>query len=89
MFIIGLIVGPALGLVAGLYLLRSRSINLWLAGAAVVAVTAAVVFLPVADLELRLGLAAGLLLGLLLSLTSDGLLPSEIAGPETASPGTD
>jgi hypothetical protein len=67
MFILGLVVGPIAGLLAGDYLFRSHVVHPAVAASII---GAGYVFLVVAqfiDQELRIGLAAGLMLGILLA----------------------
>jgi hypothetical protein len=80
-FIAGLVVGPALALVAGETLVRL--LGRWWSALVVVLVLFALIFWPFfsVQLELKLGLAAGLLLGLLLSAT-----PYELELPLDAEP---
>ena len=77
MFILGLILGPAIGLLAGDVLARPPAGNKVLSLAAVVLIAFIFLFLPLVDLELRLGLVGGFLLGLTLSATPDSLAPVE------------
>jgi hypothetical protein len=69
MFVAGLAVGPAIGLLAGDFLFRSRAIGpKW--GAVVTALVCfALLVAPVADEGLRIGLVFGIVLGVLLTLT--------------------
>lgn len=69
MFILGLLVGPALGLLAGHFATRATGSQRWSISLAIVVVLAVLLLVPAADLELRLGLLAGILLGLLLAIT--------------------
>ncbi|HLJ65965.1 MAG TPA: hypothetical protein VKX16_01230 [Chloroflexota bacterium] len=69
MFVLGLIVGPTLGVVGGDYLRRKLGLGRRSLGAITVLALLLVLLLPAADLELKLGLLVGLLLGLLLALT--------------------
>lgn len=69
MFILGLVVGPAVGLLAGDYLMRSSSVGVWQSALAVFFLLVFLLFAPFFQLELKLGLITGLLVGLLLVLT--------------------
>jgi hypothetical protein len=72
-FILGLIVGPALGLLAGDFVTgRGVETRIYAALVAVAAILALV--LPIGALELRVGLVTGFLLGALLAVTPDWLL---------------
>lgn len=71
MFILGLVVGPAIGLLAGEQLARVARRGLWRAGVVVVLFLLIVLFLPLFNVELRISLAIGTLLGLLLAATPD------------------
>lgn len=69
MFILGLILGPALGLLAG-DLARTRvTLSTWLAVVVTLIALFVLAVLPIGDVELRLGLVAGIGLGVLLSAT--------------------
>jgi hypothetical protein len=69
MFVAGLAVGPAVGLLAGDFLFRSRVIgNAW-AAAITALVSFALLIAPVLNEGLRIGLVFGILLGVLLTLT--------------------
>jgi hypothetical protein len=76
MFIVGLLVGPVLGLVAADFAFGSRGISPWVAAVGLVVLCALLLALPVLDLGLRIGVIGGLLLGVLLSrspLTIEGV----------------
>jgi hypothetical protein len=70
MFLIGLIVGPAAGLLLGDYLFRSRIIDERLGVAFTGLVFLFLVLATFLTQELRVGLGFGLLLGILLSISS-------------------
>jgi hypothetical protein len=69
MFIVALIVGPLLGLLGGRFLFRSDAVNRWVVAAVSGLVLLFLLFSPTFDLELKLGLITGILVGWLLSLT--------------------
>lgn len=80
MFVAGLAVGPAIGLLAGDFLFRSKSFGpKW--GALVLAlVSIALLVAPVFDPGLRIGLVFGIFLGTLLVLTPEDMsVPSDEA----------
>lgn len=66
MFVVGLIVGPIVGLLLGQYVLRSRFFNARGAGIVVALVLVFLLFAGFISLELRLGIIVGTLAGLLL-----------------------
>jgi quinol-cytochrome oxidoreductase complex cytochrome b subunit len=68
-FVVGLGIGPVLGLLFGDWAFRSESINTRLALAALIIVGAVVLFIPVINTELKIGLLAGVPLGVLLAAT--------------------
>jgi hypothetical protein len=68
-FVVGLGIGPVLGLLFGDAVFRSNSINARVAFAALVIVGAIVLFIPAINTELKLGLLAGVPLGILLTAT--------------------
>lgn len=69
MLIVGLIVGPLVGLILVEYVLRSRGLSGWTGVVIVALVLIFILFAGFLSLELRLGLLAGVLLGVLLSVT--------------------
>jgi len=69
MFLLGLVVGPAIGLVGGDVLLRPDGSAARIGLAALGLVLLVVLLVPYVNLELRLGLVAGVLLGLMLAAT--------------------
>jgi hypothetical protein len=77
MFLMGLLLGPALGLLAGDFTGRSTGGNRQYGVAAIAVIVLLVLFLPVIDFGLRLGLVTGFLLGLLLWSTPQILEQSE------------
>lgn len=76
MFLIGLIVGPALGFLAGDFL-SGRGLDGWAYAAIVAAVSFLALVIPGGGLELRSGLVFGFVLGALLSVTPAGLSTTE------------
>ena len=74
MFVFGLLIGPAIGLFGGEMLFTTGTVNRWLAVAISVFVFFLLAFVGLGRLELRLGLIAGILVGLLLALTSPTML---------------
>jgi hypothetical protein len=76
MFVFGLIVGPVLGLLAGHFLFASRALNARFGLALLGLVLLILLFAGAVDLELRLGLVGGVLLGLLLAFTPS-LMPEQ------------
>jgi MFS family permease len=79
MFIAGLVIGPIVGMLLGILVQRSTALCGWRGFIAAAILVAVVIAVPVIDIELRLGLAAGLILGSLLWLT-----PSDFGGDATA-----
>ena len=79
MFVAGLAIGPAIGLLAADFLFRSRSFRgAW--GALVLGlVCIAVLAAPVSNPGLRVGLVFGILLGALLVVTPDRVGPAASA----------
>lgn len=69
MFVIGLFVGPALGLLAGDYLFRPGGPGRAAASGSLVALILILAVLPIFALELKLGLILGLIVGALLALS--------------------
>lgn len=69
MFVAGIFVGPLLGLLVGYFLFRSGAVPSWLAGFISALVLLLVLVVIVVPLEFRLGVVAGYLLGLLLTVT--------------------
>ena len=76
MFVFGLLIGPAIGLFGGEMLFTTGTVNRWLAVAISVFVVLFLAFVGLGGLELRLGLIAGILVGLLLALTAPTMLGS-------------
>jgi hypothetical protein len=74
-FLLGLVLGPALGVLVGDFLRRPALKNARANVAIVALVCLFVLFFNPIDLELRLGLLAGALLGLLLSATPEAVAP--------------
>jgi hypothetical protein len=90
MLVLGIIVGPAVGLALGRVLAQSQA---WrgrgrVAAIAVLALLIAVI--PIGDVGLRLGLVAGMVLGALLWITplpaSEGTTPVYPVGPAPRAP---
>lgn len=77
-FIVGLIVGPALGLVGTDYLLRSGVVPRRLFPAILALVLLVVALLPIFQVELKVGLLIGMPLGLLLSTTPSAPEPAGV-----------
>lgn len=77
MFLFGLILGPALGLLAGDFIARPEVGNPRFSAAAAAVIVLVVLFLPFVDLGLRAGLVTGFLLGILLWFTPQVLVPAE------------
>jgi hypothetical protein len=68
-FIVGLIIGPALGLLVGDVVIGARAINAWATFIGLIVLCLIVLAVPVFDPGLRIGLAGGVLLGVLVSRT--------------------
>ncbi|MGH2442893.1 MAG: hypothetical protein ACRDFX_07000 [Chloroflexota bacterium] len=66
MFVVGLFIGPVIGVLAGDFLGRS-STRRWTGAAAIILFLLFVLFVPIFVLELKLGLIFGTLLGVLLA----------------------
>lgn len=86
MFVFGLLIGPAIGLFGGEMLFTTGTVNRWLAVAISVFVVLFLAFVGLGGLELRLGLIAGILVGLLLALTSPTMLGSAPASEAEGQP---
>ena len=69
MFVIGLVLGPVLGLVVGDWLLRSGRVDSRVGTIALALVLLVFLASGLSSIELRLGLVAGCFLGLLLAAT--------------------
>jgi hypothetical protein len=69
MFILGVIVGPAVGLCIGYLVRDSRAVRGWVLAAGTAVLLLAIAILPAGDIGFRLGLAAGIALGVVLYLT--------------------
>lgn len=69
MFVLGVIVGPALGLGTGYLLRGSRAVRGWTLAAGLAVLLLAIAIIPAGEIGLRLGLDAGIGLGVLLYLT--------------------
>lgn len=69
MFIVGVIVGPVLGVELGYLLANSSRWRGWMRAVGVAVLALLIAVIPVGALELRLGLALGIILGALLWLT--------------------
>lgn len=69
MFVAGIFVGPLVGLLVGHFLFRSQTLSTWIAGMISALILLVLLLLGVVPLELRFGIAAGYLLGVLLSIT--------------------
>jgi class 3 adenylate cyclase len=81
MLIVGLVLGPAVGLLLQDLLAGPAKRIQWILPSAVALVLIVVLSVPVIDLSLRLGLATGMVLGLLLGVTPDYLhAPSQSEG---------
>lgn len=78
MFVFGIFVGPLIGLLIGLFVLRSPAFGPWLAGLITVLVLILLLFVGFLPLELRLGTVTGYLLGLFLSVTPLGVTPDSV-----------
>lgn len=76
MILLGLLVGPVIGLLGGDYLHRALRLGFWRSALVVLLFLVFVLFAPFFVLELKVGLAAGTLLGVLLALT-----PWDLAAP--------
>ena len=80
-FILGLIIGPAVGLFAGLYF-GTRGAAFWRGVVALVFFLIFVLFAPFFDLELKIGILLSTPLGLLLAATPIGSRsPHEVEYP--------
>ncbi|GAC1477563.1 MAG: hypothetical protein NVS1B6_19160 [Steroidobacteraceae bacterium] len=79
MIILGLVVGPAIGLLAGDFFARYRG-SRWQAISAIALFFVFLIFAPFFTLELKIGLGAGTLLGLLVFFS-----PVELSAPLGAS----
>jgi hypothetical protein len=90
MFLIGLLFGPAVGLLLADFLLRPGGIGARISGAVFVLAVLVVLAVPAVSLELKLGLVPGLLLGLLLAYSPVALpgvdQESDIAGASSPTP---
>lgn len=84
MFIVGVLVGPALAIVVADVLLKSGQAETRWAWVAVAALMVLIVVMPFFTAELKFGLIIGLPLGLLLAVTPMALLP----GGRASEPGT-
>jgi hypothetical protein len=69
MFVAGLAVGPAVGLLAGDFLFRSRTLGTRWGIVVTALVCVALLVAPVFNEGLRIGLVLGIVLGVLLTLT--------------------
>lgn len=83
MFVAGLVVGPLIGIVVGIALARSRPSESRWAWPVLGLLLVAVAFSAFLSLELRLGLVAGVLLGLLVANTPPELVETEESGSST------
>lgn len=79
MILLGLLVGPVIGLLGGDYMHRSVQLGVWRSTLVVVLYLVFILFAPFFVLELKAGLAVGTLLGLLIALS-----PWDIPGPTDA-----
>jgi hypothetical protein len=70
MLVVGLIVGPAVGLALGRILAGSQMVRGWGRPVGAIIVILAIAVFPVGDIGFRLGFDAGLVLGVLLWATS-------------------
>ncbi len=84
MFIIGVLIGPALAILVADVVLKPGQIQLRWTWVAVAALMVLIVVMPFFVAELKFGLIIGLPLGLLLAATPIALLPVE----RTSGPGT-
>jgi hypothetical protein len=75
-FILGLILGPALGLLAGDFARSRVRLTTWVAVGATLFALAILALLPLGDIELRLGLVAGIGVGFLLAVTPEETVPA-------------
>lgn len=75
MFLVGLIIGPIIGLLAGDFLAGSRPGGEWLAIGAVFFILVFVLFAPLFNPELKTALILSTPLGLLLSVTPESPSP--------------
>lgn len=80
MILLGLFVGPVIGLLGGDYLHRTLRLGFWRSALVVLLFLVFVLFAPFFVLELKAGLAAGILLGMLLALS-----PWDLAAPNDSS----
>jgi hypothetical protein len=75
MFIVGVVVGPALAIVVGDTLLKPGKVELRWVVLAVVALLLLIAVMPIFTAELKLGLIIGLPLGLLLAASPMAITP--------------
>jgi hypothetical protein len=68
-FIVGLLVGPAIGLLLGDVVIGARSMSGWAITIGLMVLALLLLVVPVLDLGLRIGLDGGLLIGVLVSRT--------------------
>jgi hypothetical protein len=80
-FVLGLIIGPAIGLLAGLYFGVSKG-GIWRAVIALTLFLVFILFAPFLDLELKIGIIMGAPIGLLLSATPSTLGAQREGGAE-------
>ncbi len=69
MFVLGVIIGPAVGLAIGYLLSGSRVWRGWLLAGGMFVLLLVIAIIPIGDVGFRLGLMAGLGLGVLVYLT--------------------
>jgi hypothetical protein len=77
LFILGLLVGPSIGVLIGDYLFRSEGPRWQLSLAGIVLLELVILFFPVFVLELKLSLMLGVVVGVLLAAT-----PMVVGGAE-------
>lgn len=78
MFVFGIFLGPVIGLLIGLFVLRSPAFGPWLGGLVAVLILIFLLFVGFLPLDLRLGTVTGYLLGLLVSVTPFELRPDSV-----------
>ena len=69
MFVAGIVIGPAIGLLAADYLFRSNTFGTRWGSIIIVLVSIALLLAPILNPGLRIGLVMGFVLGVLLAIT--------------------